>query len=242
LRTLRVSQLCHHFFITLKSAESHRVFSKRVIKPELMDHLPAEEARRTLADLVRINRRFGGQSVLRKALAQVAQAQEDFTVLDVGAASGDAARLILKLFPRASVTSLDCNAVNLEGAPHPKLLADAFHLPFARESFDLVLSSLFLHHFEDAQVTALLESFYAVARRAMVICDLERHILPYLFLPATKYLFGWEQITVHDGVISVRASFRVEELIKLASRAGIEGAQVRAHRPAFRISLIALKK
>jgi SAM-dependent methyltransferase len=214
---------------------------KRLIEPELLDHLPAEEARENLADLVRINRHFGGHSVLRKALGEIARADESFSVLDVGAASGDAARVIGASFPRASVTSLDQNAVNLSEAPEPKLLADAFRLPFREGSFDVVFSSLFLHHFETAQVAELLRGFYAVARRGLVMCDLERHILPYLFLPVTKVLFGWKKITVHDGVISVRAAFRANEMEAVSRAAGIEGAEVRVHRPAFRLSLVARK-
>lgn len=217
------------------------MFSKRRIEPELMDHLPAEEARRNLADLVRINRDFGGHSVLRKALAQVAKPEESFTVLDIGAASGDSAGLITEIFPRAWVASLDRNAVNLAGAPQPKILADAFQLPFAEGSFDVVFSSLFLHHFDNAQVVKLLSSFYALARRAVVMCDLERHVVPWLFLPVTKYLLGWQKVTVHDGIISVRASFWPQELRDLASKAGISQANIRVHRPAFRVSLVALK-
>ena len=217
------------------------MFSKRLIKPELLDHVPPEEARPNLADLIRINKNFGGHSVLRKTLARVAAATEEFTILDVGAASGDAARLIQENFSKARVTSLDYNPVNLGIAPHPKLLADAFRLPFQPASFDFVLSSLFLHHFEDAQVIELLRNFYQVARRGLLVCDLERHIVPYFFLPASKILFRWQPITVHDGVISVRASFRASELLNLTRQAGIEGAQVRVHRPAFRLSLVAMK-
>ena len=38
----------------------------RVLKPELLDTLPPEEARESLADLVRINKYWGGHSTLRK--------------------------------------------------------------------------------------------------------------------------------------------------------------------------------
>ncbi len=207
-----------------------------------MDHLPPEEARPNLADLVRINRTFGGHSVIRKTLAQVARKDDRFTMLDVGAASGDTARLIREFYPAASVTSLDYNCTNLEAAPAPKVIANAFNLPFLPQSFDYVLSSLFLHHFSDEQVIALLHNFYNVARRALLVCDLERHLIPYCFLPATKLLFGWKRITVHDGIISVRASFHADELLELSRVAGIADARVKTHRPAFRLSLVAPKK
>ncbi len=164
--------------------------------------------RPNLADLVRINRFFGGHSTIRKLLSAAVTQNEKFTVLDVGAASGDTARYITDLYPQASVTSLDYNVTNLEAAPFPKLIADAFNLPFGERSFDFVMSSLFLHHFTNEQVISLLKSFHGVARRGLLIADLERHVLPYLFLKLSKPLFGWGRITVHDGLISVRAAFQ----------------------------------
>ncbi|MGA8026400.1 MAG: methyltransferase domain-containing protein [Bryobacteraceae bacterium] len=195
-----------------------------------------------MENLARINRNFGGHSVLRTMLARVARKEDAFTLLDIGAGSGDAAKIIQDLYPLATVTSLDYRQLHLENAPHPKLVADAFQLPFLPRSFDYVSCSLFLHHFADGQVVDFLRSFYGAAREALLVSDLERHVLPYWFLPATKLLFGWQRMTLHDGPTSVRASFRPDELLELAGRAGIRNAQVEAHRPAFRISLIAVKE
>lgn len=217
------------------------LFSARLIQPELLDHVPPEIARPNLADLIRINRYLGGHSILRGMLQKLVQPGEAFTLLDVGAASGDSARLIQTWYPAARVVSLDYNFTNLEAAPKPKVLADAFALPFPPGSFDLVSSSLFLHHFTNERVAELLGAFYKSARRACLISDLERHILPYLFLPLTKPLFGWNKITVHDGKLSVRAAFRVEELQRIAASAGLIHTEFQVHRPAFRISMIARK-
>jgi len=217
------------------------VFKRRFIQPELLDHLPPDEARPNLEDLTRINARFGGHSVVKRVLQRVIPRTDSFTLLDIGSASGDAARVIRELYPRAAVTNLDCNAVNMEKAHHPKLIADAFQLPFPEESFDYVFCSLLLHHFTDDQVVVLVKSFYRLARKALLVCDLERHFIPYLFLPATRPFFRWHFATVHDGVISIRAAFVREELQGLFVRAGIRNAQVEAHRPAFRLTAIAAK-
>jgi 2-polyprenyl-3-methyl-5-hydroxy-6-metoxy-1,4-benzoquinol methylase len=217
------------------------VFSKRHIEPELLDHLSPEEARPNLADLVRINSRFGGHSVILRTLAAAVRADQSFSLLDIGAASGDTARLIRARYPAARVTSLDYNRTNLEKAPYPKLLADAFELPFGAGAFDFVLCSLFLHHFSDDRVVSLLASFYKVSRCALLVTDLERHLVPYAFLPATRFLFGWHNITVHDGIISVRASFRKPEMRDLFQQAGINNVEIAVHRPAFRISAVARK-
>ena len=218
------------------------MFSNRLIEPEMLDHLPPEEARSNLADLTRINRSFGGHSVILKTLPMVAHPEDSFTLLDIGAASGDTARAIQATFPLSCVTCFDYNATNIERAEQPKVIGDAFALPFTHCSFDYVLCSLFLHHFQDEQVIGLLRSFYVLARRALLVFDLERSIVPYLFLPATRYLFDWKPITVRDGMISVRASFTQEELRNLATKAGLRNFEVAVHRPAFRISLVALKE
>lgn len=214
------------------------LFKKRFIEPELLDHAEPEEARRNLKDLVRLNQHFGGYSTALKLLSQVAQPLDHFSLLDVGAASGDTGRHLKQQFPNAKIVSLDCNAVNVEEAPHPKLIADAFLLPFPSQTFDFVFSSLFLHHFTDDQVVHLLAGFHRVARKAVLVTDLERHFLPYWFLPATQPFLKWNRITVHDGRISVRAAFTRCELERLATAAGMRQINAEVHRPAFRLSLV----
>jgi hypothetical protein len=212
----------------------------RVLRPEILDDLPEDQARASLADLTRINRRWGGHATLRKLLAQAVQPSETFSLLDVGAASGDMGACVRGWYLGARVVSLDYRISHLHENPGPSVAGDAFQLPFAASSFDYVFSSLFLHHFTDAQVVELLRAFGRVARRAVLMVDLERHPVAYYFLPATRWLFGWDPVTVHDGKISVEAAFRPRELEDLARAAGLANPRARAYRPAFRVALAAL--
>jgi Methyltransferase domain len=211
----------------------------RSITPELLDQAGPDGARRSLRDLIKINRYLGGYRTLRHMLRQVVQPTEDFSLLDVGAASGDMGGAILRWYPRAAVTSFDYRRHHLAAAAYPKLVGDAFALPFQQSSFDFVFSSLFLHHFEDDQIVDLLGTFRRIARRAVLAIDLERGPLAVQFLPMTKWLFGWDPITLHDGPISVQAAFKRDELLSLALRAGLSNASVRVHRPWSRLSLVA---
>ena len=208
----------------------------RNIQPELLEGLPPESAARNLTDLVRINRWFGGRRIARQVFGELFETQDSFTVLDCGAASGDMAVAIARAFPRAEVVSCDLDDSHLAAAPFPKLAADAFHLPFADGTFDVVYSSLFLHHFDDTAVRRLLEEFARVARRAVVAVDLERSAISRAFLPATRAVFGWDPVTVSDGSTSVGAAFKPRELRALAG--GFRGARVRRHMPWFRLSLV----
>jgi 2-polyprenyl-3-methyl-5-hydroxy-6-metoxy-1,4-benzoquinol methylase len=211
----------------------------RVVVPELLDYASPEVARDNLRDLVRINRYLGGHSILHRIMADFVRAQDRFSMLDVGAASGDMGAALQRRYPRATVTSLDRKCVHLEKAAHPKLAGDAFLLPFAERSFDFVFSSLFLHHFSDEQVVELFRNFRTVARRAVLAIDLERGPLAYYFIPATKWLFGWHDISLYDGPVSVRAAFKKDELLSLALRSGLKHARVNVNRPWARLSLVA---
>ncbi len=211
----------------------------RRIEHELLDESTPEAARPSLADIVRLNKQFGGHALIRKLLERLVRQDSAFTLLDVGAASGDSAAYIGRLYPNAKVVSLDRNAMNLSLAARPKVLGDAFRLPFRPRSFDFVFSSLFLHHFTDEQIVELLRGFSELARHAVLISDLERHLVSYLFLPATAWIFRWHWITRHDGMISVRAAFSPDELAGFAKRAGLERIEAKAHRPAFRIGVVA---
>ncbi|MBL8176055.1 MAG: methyltransferase domain-containing protein [Bryobacterales bacterium] len=210
---------------------------RREIRPELLDGASAEAAAANLGDLRRINRWLGGHDVLRTCLRRLYAPGDAFRLLDIGAASGDTGHLVRRVFPGAEVISLDRIPRNLTLAPAPKLVADAFHLPFDDASFDVAFCSLFLHHFEDSDVVRLLQEMRRISRRHVLAIDLERSLLARQFLPATRWLFGWHAITLHDGPVSVEAAFRPAELRALAAAAGLRDITVRTHRPWFRLSV-----
>ncbi|HVT92973.1 MAG TPA: methyltransferase domain-containing protein [Bryobacteraceae bacterium] len=214
-------------------------WSRRFIESEILEHASPERMRRNLREIALVNRLFGGHTVVRGLFAGLVRPPAAFTVLDVGAASGDMGAAIRRAFPAATVFSLDLQARHLDPGTGPCLAADAFHLPIRDGSVDFVFCSLFLHHFEDEAVVSLLAQFARAARRAVVAIDLERRRMAYHFLPATRWLFRWDAIMLNDGPISVRASFRKGELLDLARRAGLVQARVRRHDPWFRLSLSA---
>ena len=215
------------------------VTGQRIVEPELLDNAGPQDVRECLRDLARLNHYFGGYRILRSVLREFVGAGDRFSMLDVGAASGDSGAAIRRSYPGAEVISLDRQFSHLDGAAQPKLAADAFRLPFRPASVDFVFSSLFLHHFSNDQIVALLADFRRVARRAVLSIDLDRGPLAFQFLPATTWLFGWNRIFVHDGKISVQAAFRKQELLELARRAGLADARVKVHRPWARLSLVA---
>ena len=212
--------------------------SGRVLRSERLESSAPGAVKRNLRDIARINRWFGGHRTLLKLLSELVEPADHFSILDVGAASGDMGKSIVKRYPNAKVISLDRQPIHLEEARPPKVAADAFELPFADGTFDFVMCSFFLHHFSDSEIIDLLKEMRRVARRALIILDLERHPFAYCFLPLTRLLFDWSDLSVHDGCISVEAAFTREELAALGLSLCPSWATTRRHFPWFRLSLV----
>ena len=210
----------------------------RVLSVERLDSAEAAEAEGNLRDIARINRWFGGHRTLIRLLRSLVRPQDRFSLLDVGAASGDMGRSVQQRFRNARVVSLDRRPLHLKTATTTRIAADALALPFADASIDLVMCSSLLHHFSNKQALAVLREMRRIAKRAVIVLDIERHPLPYFFLPLTRPFLRWSPLTVHDGCASVAAAFRRSELETLAQSLAPARVVSRTHRPWFRLSLI----
>jgi hypothetical protein len=76
-----------------------------------------------------------------------------------------------------------------------------------------------------------------VSRVAVLVNDLERRYLNYWSARVLAWtLWRGNRLTRHDGPLSVRRSFTVEELLDIGRRSGLERPSVRRHFP-FRLVL-----
>ncbi len=221
---------------------------RRVTCSELLDEDRGtpREIQDSLDDLWRINRWLGGvSSSLQLLEGFFARAGvHPVRILDVGAGDSRlAGHLQVELRRRglqAEFTVLDRRLTHLRnghqsvGAPQP-VVADAFALPFADGSFNVVMCNLFFHHFSDEPAKQLLRRLAAIASEAVVISDPERHWLPYLFIRYTPW-FARSPITRHDAPASVRQAYTRNELAALAKAAGFTDFDVRRFVP-FRLGL-----
>lgn len=204
----------------------------RTIQPERMETAADDDVVHNLRDLARINRWLGGNRALASVLDPYLAVNPDALVLDVGAADGQTIRWLSRRYPRARFIAFDQAQRFLRRSVGLRIAGDVFAWPLRPKSIDIVISSLFLHHFPDEQVRQILAAWEEAARIAVVAVDLHRHPLAAGFLPATRWLAGWHPITVSDGVVSVQAAFTPAELRRLSPR-----ARVRYHWPWFRLSL-----
>lgn len=209
------------------------------------DYTP-EEYEGCIVELQRVNQWLGDASALRDSLLKDVEAEglQSFSVLDVGAGSGELLRVAAGW---ARDTGRDAKLVGLElNARSAKAIldesrqvtqiaavrADAFCLPFADRQFEYVICSLFTHHFRDPQVVALLREMSRVARRKVFVIDLHRDPVAYFFYTTVARLFLHNRIIREDGALSILRSFKTEELKSLGRQAGLRDVAVEKHFPA----------
>jgi len=193
--------------------------------------VPADEMRRSLEDLRLVHRRWGGSKALERHLVPLLRAlgPSRAVILDVGAGSGSVALDLQKALDAAGcdgrIVALDLQWRHLAAGrgllagdgPHcPCLAADAFRLPFADESVDLVISTLLFHHFSPVENQSLLREFARVARRGYALLDLRRHRFPEIFVSLAGRALFRARISVEDGVASVRQAYTPEEALDVA--------------------------
>jgi SAM-dependent methyltransferase len=83
-------------------------------------------------------------------------------VLDIGGGSGMISRLIGGK-PNTEIVCLDVSHAMLTHCPVSGVQADAVKLPFANESFDLIVAAAFMHHLPDTFRQVVFQS-YSVLR------------------------------------------------------------------------------
>ena len=224
------------------------MFEKRSLELEIIDtgdYTPAEYER-FLREIRFINRWLGDVTALRETLLREIDEQNlrEFSVLDVGAGSGELLRVIARAARRrgreARLFGLELNARSAEAmleesTAFPEIAsvrADALRLPFIDGAVDFALCSLFTHHFPNPQVVQILREMRRVARRAIFVIDLRRSPSAYLGYKLFGQVFRLSRLSKHDGALSIQRAFVPAELESLARQADLTAPRVTNHFPA----------
>ena len=198
-----------------------------------------------LVELQRVNEWLGDAKALRGSLLEEIERRDlqFFSVLDVGAGSGELLRVAVKWAREtgrtASLIGLELNkrsaqAILEASADFPEISsvqASGLMLPFPDAAVDYVISSLTLHHFDDEGAVNLLREMGRVARRGIFVIDLHRNPTAYFFYTTIGHLFLHNRLIREDGALSILKSFTPNELEKLGRHAGLQNIAVEKHFP-----------
>jgi SAM-dependent methyltransferase len=191
----------------------------RIESEELLDEhdAPREDMERSLRDLRRFNRYFGGVRIYRALVRRFTPT----SILDVGTGTSDLLESVPDVRTRIG---LDFKIEHLlflrEGSRVRRIVGDAQRLPFRNGAVDLITSAHFFHHFSPEENAAILAESLRVTRRGVAVNDTCRHYAPLLLvlLLGTLRLVG--RITRYDAPASVRQGYTPDEARAIAVRAG----------------------
>ena len=203
-----------------------------------MDDLAAsgEEMDQTLKELEVINLRLGGNYVTTNGLDRLLKNHSGSTlrIADLGCGGGDILKLVARWAAqkklKVELTGYDANQHIIEYAQNNCSefenirfeVEDIFSEDFKEKSFDVILCTLFTHHFHEDRLVKIFDQFKSQAQLGVVINDLHRHWLAYYSIKLLTQLFSKSPMVKNDGPLSVRRAFKKSELTDIMQRSGIE--------------------
>jgi hypothetical protein len=211
--------------------------SSRSSAAEMMDDFTIEGSvlRDTLDKLETINRLLGGNSVTLKGLKKIlskSSKTKTITIVDLGCGHGDILRDVAKFGRKNSykfkLIGIDANNAAIDYAKalskdYPELsfeTIDVFSEDFKKQTYDVVLCTLFLHHFKNNEIIPFLKSTVQKASIGVIVNDLHRHKLAY-YLFKMIGLFIKNKMVREDGLTSVLRAFKRNELETILTKTGV---------------------
>lgn len=202
---------------------------------EIMDDftLEGEILRDALDKIARINQLLGGNKLTLQgvqSLINLVSIKKEITIVDIGCGNGD---MLRALADYASKNNLNFKLIGVDANPftinHAEELSklyqnityqceDIFEDKFTALKYDIVLCTLTLHHFKDAEIIKLVSVFYENASIGIVINDLQRSALAYRLFQVLCFVFRLNKMSKEDGLISILRGFKKEELEEFSKK------------------------
>ena len=214
-------------------------------QPELMDNPAIAEgdhvhALRALARINAVSRTAAGIAAsVERILAADASHTDDPIVVDVACGGGDVTVDIARRLQHRGLRGVQVVGVDISprAIEQSRALAARSGVDATFEVRDVLakgcppcavaVSSLFLHHLDDASAAQLLGSMAAGARCGVVVSDLIRSRMGLTLALVGTTILSSSRVARVDGPLSVRAARTPNEYRALCTAAGLHGAVIR---------------
>lgn len=218
-------------------------FGTRSQAPELLDDIAHQtpELHANLRDVYKLSQLMGVTRWLVKQVGDLTSASNSvMRVLDVGAGSGDIAIALVRAAGKVGrnihVTAVDMSPVVANIARRNTraygsievVVGNGIQLPFHTATFDVAICSMTLHHLSEPQAAALLRNLDRVTTSGFVVVDLLRSRLAYSGAWLATRILTRNELSRHDGPLSVLRAFTLAELHALVTDADVDHTTVSA--------------
>lgn len=217
--------------------------------------MPVAELYRNLDEIAFVNKLLGGRNTLLQGIGKLVEKNtgKEWVIADIGCGSADLSRQMADYFRRkkipVKIIATDVQPDILDYAKklssaYPEIefrLADVFDPSPADKRPDIAVMNLFLHHFADDDIRKILHLYYGQVSTGIVVNDLVRSRLAHTLFKLFTFVFRSSYVTRHDGLLSIRRSFRRPELENYTGSLSTGSVTIR-WKWAFRWQMVIRKK
>ncbi|HLZ17792.1 MAG TPA: methyltransferase domain-containing protein [Cyclobacteriaceae bacterium] len=195
----------------------------------------------TLRELDFINRWLGGNAVTLNAVEKLRQTfpgAKTVSMADLGCGSGEMLRLIATKANqehwKTQLTGIDANPHIIDYARSHSLdfanirfeALNIFSGEFQALRFDVIIATLFIHHFSEEELIHLF-SLWKKQAAAIIVNDIHRHPVAYFSIKWLTSVFSKSSMVRYDAPLSVLRAFTREEIKSILAKAGIENYKLK---------------
>ncbi|SMC93920.1 methyltransferase domain-containing protein [Pedobacter africanus] len=211
---------------------------------ETMDDfsMEGEILKDALDKIAGINQLLGGNNITLNGLKQLInkhKIEREISILDVGCGNGDMLRFLADYANRNhlnfKLTGIDANAFTIGYAR--KLSADYANISYRcadifeelkqDQAYDVILCTLTLHHFKNAELLQLMAVFKTKANMGIVVNDLHRSAAAYYLFSAICFVFRLNKMSRDDGLTSILRGFKKGELLSYSKQLNLKNYTLR---------------
>jgi 2-polyprenyl-3-methyl-5-hydroxy-6-metoxy-1,4-benzoquinol methylase len=218
--------------------------SKRSYKKELLDgnDIPFEDIKQNMKELDTINALLGGHKIsiagVKKIICQKKQSinKKVFVIAEIGCGGGDNIKAINKWCKKNNIASsfigIDIKKECIDFAEQQceNINASWIVCPYEKVQFekmpDIIFSSLFCHHFSEAELIFMVQWMKDNAAIGFFINDLHRNNLAYYAIKILTKIFSKSYLVKHDAPLSVARGFTKMEWQQILKDANINNVLV----------------
>jgi 2-polyprenyl-3-methyl-5-hydroxy-6-metoxy-1,4-benzoquinol methylase len=206
----------------------------RTEEEEIMDDftLEGQELIDALDKIASINQFLGGNKLTIQGIKKIIQhhPKSTYTIIDVGCGNGDMLRTLADFAQKYNyqfqLIGVDANPFTIQYAKdlsknYPMIsyqCEDIFSQSFSQMNYDILLSTLTLHHFKNEQINYLTQLFTAQSRLGVVINDLHRSKVAYRLFQFICLVFNLNRMSKQDGLVSILRGFKKKEIQEFSKK------------------------